>query len=156
MNLSQSEWAVGLIGAAIVAGYFLWRVWRRWVRLPATPDPWGQEIAEALESPDATPVCPHCQCPEMANRWFCPECGHAVGDYNNVSPYLYLFSLGEVLRAGTSGRFRKSWLTVTGFIILSLTEYVVFAPIYWFFLFRNLAHMNDRRRTESAPPVLTR
>lgn len=154
MNLSQAEWTVGLAGAAIVAGYFLWRLWRYWVRLPVTPDPWGQEIAQALESPQASPVCPHCQCPHEPNRWFCPECGRAVGEYNNLNPYLYLFSLGEVLREGTSGRVRRSWLTVTGYILLSLVEYAVFAPVYWFFLFRNLARKNNPLPTEEAPPVI--
>jgi hypothetical protein len=156
MNLSASEWTVAIMGAAVITGYFVWRLARYWVTLPVTPDPWSQEIAEALESPDATPVCPHCQCPHGANRWFCPECGRAVGDYNNLNPYLYAFSLGEVLRAGTSGRVRKSWLTVGGFVLLSLLEYIVFAPIYWFFLFRNLAQTNDDAPTEEAPPVITR
>lgn len=156
MNLSQAEWTVAIMGAAVIAGYFVWRLYCYWSRPPRTPDPWGPEVTEALRSPDATPVCPHCQCLQVANRCFCPECGHAVGDYNNVSPYLYLFSLGEVLREGTSGRVRKSWLTVTGFIMLSLVEYVVFAPIYWFFLFRNLVRTKDHTPTEEAPPVITR
>ena len=154
MNLSQSEWTAALIGAAVIVGYLLWRFVRYWKRLPVSPDPWGHEIAEALESPDATPVCPHCQYPNVANRWFCPECGCAVGDYNNVNPYLYLFSLGEVLRTGTSGPVRKSWLTVTGFILLSLLEYVVFAPVYWFFLYRNLSGKTALKPEEDAPPII--
>jgi hypothetical protein len=71
-----------------------------------------------------------------------------------VNPYLYLFSLGEVLREGTSGRVRKSWLTVAGYVILSLAEYVIFAPIYWFFLFRNLSRKEEQQTAESVPPVI--
>lgn len=135
-----------------MGGYFLWRL-LLWFRKPVPPDPWGPDLAAALELPDATPICPHCQTPHALNRWFCSECGRAVGDFNNVNPYLYLFSLGEVLREGTSGRVRKSWLTVAGYVILSLAEYVIFAPIYWFFLFRNLSRNDHPSPAASLPPV---
>jgi len=154
MELSGAEWTIAMSGAAVVAGYFIWRLFAGWFRKPAQPDPWGADVAEALDSPDAMPICPHCQTPHALNRWFCPECGRAVGDYNNVNPYLYLFSLGEVLREGTSGRIRKSWLTVAGYLILSLAEYAIFAPVYWFFLFRNLLRQDTRTTAEPVPPVI--
>jgi len=156
MQLSQPEWNVAVIGLVMIAGYFFWKVLAAWFRKPVRPDPWGPEVAEALESPEATPICPHCQAPHALNRWFCPECGRAVGDYNNVSPYLYLFSMGELLRDGTGGEIRKSWLTVAGYLILSLAEYVVFAPIYWFFLFRNLSRIGRQAHSGDVPPVIAR
>ena len=109
-----------------------------------------------MAQPDATPVCPHCQCPHETTQWFCPEGGRAVGDYNNLSPYLYIFSLGEVLREGTSGHFRKSWFTIAGFLLVSFAEYFVLAPIYWFFLFRNVVRPASSPPVAEAPPVLTR
>lgn len=152
MNLKEMELIV--IVATVLIGWLVVRSFRAWLAKPVSPDPWGPEVAEALEQPDATPLCPRCQCPHELNHWFCPECGHSVGDYNNFSPYLYLFSLGEVLRDGTSGRFRKSWLTVTGYLMLSLIEYVVFAPIYWFFLFRNLSAKPPTDQAAVESPVI--
>ena len=55
-------------------------------------------------------------------------------------PYVYIFSHGEVLRAGVTERLRRSPLIVIGFILLSLSLFAVVAPIYWFFLFKNLRH----------------
>lgn len=147
-ELQFALWAtVGLLGWLAI------RALRKFLAKPASPDPWGPEVSAALEQADATPICPHCQCPHEATRWFCPECGRAVGDYNNVNPYLYLFSLGEVLREGTSGRVRKSWLTIAGFLVLSAVEYLVLAPIYWFFLFRNLSHQAPESPVSDAPPL---
>ena len=147
---------IGVLVAIGIGGVILVRAFKIWFAKPATPDPWGPEVTAAMDEPNATAVCPHCQCPHEVTSWFCSECGRSVGDYNNLNPYLYLFSLGEVLREGTSGRLRKSWLTVAGFIFLSLIEYVVFAPIYWFFLFRNLSRQNPDGPASQAPPVITR
>jgi len=146
---------VGVLAATGIVGAILVRAAKAWLAQPPSPDPWGPDVAAAMEQPDALAVCPHCQCPHEATRWFCSECGHGVGDYNNLNPYLYLFSLGEVLREGTSGRVRKSWLTVTGFIFLSLIEYLVFAPISWFLLFRNLSRQTTEPSLTDKPPVLT-
>ena len=154
--MNSPEYTVGVLAAIGVGGWVVVRALKSWFAKPAAPDPWGPEIAEALERPDATPVCPHCQCPHEATRWFCSECGRSVGDYNNLNPYLYLFALGEVLREGTSGRVRKSWLTVTGYIVLSCIEYFVLAPIYWFFLFRNLSRQNNPAPVSEEPPVVAR
>jgi len=46
-------------------------------------------------------------------------------------------------------------LTVTGFIFLSLIEYLVFAPISWFLLFRNLSRQTTEPSLTDKPPVLT-
>jgi len=147
------------IGIAAAIGLIVWaivRAFRAWISKAPSPDPWGAEIARALDGPDATPVCPHCQCPQEPTRWFCAECGRSVGDYNNINPYLYIFSLGEVLREGTSGHIRKSWLTVSGFVVLSLIEYTVLAPIYWFQLIRNLSRHSRPQSLNDDPPVIPR
>jgi len=53
-------------------------------------------------------------------------------------PYLYIFSEGEVLRAGVMERIRRGRLVVIGYVVVSLGMFAAAAPIYWFFLFRNL------------------
>jgi hypothetical protein len=152
--MNSGELVVGVVAATVIVGWFVVSAFRRWLAKPVTPDPWGAEVTDAINQPEAVPVCLYCQCPHEPNRWFCAECGHAVGDYNTVNPYLYIFSLGEVLREGTSGNIRKSWLTVTGLVVLSLVEYFVLAPIYWFFLFRNLSRKRNHAEPEPTPPAV--
>lgn len=152
--MGSNELQLALVATIGLLGWFVVRAIRKSLARPPSPDPWGSEVSEALNQPNAMPICPHCQCPHEASRWFCPECGRGVGDFNNINPYLYLFSIGEVLREGTSGRIRKSWLTITGFLVLSLIEYALLAPIYWFFLFRNLGQNVEFKRSEK-PPLMT-
>lgn len=109
-----------------------------WIRdLPVPPDPWDAEIASNLESPEATPVCHHCFSPQEHDRWFCPDCGTATGPYNNVMPYLAVFSRGEVLRNGVYHHIQYNGLSVFRYVIFSLCEYGVFAPIYWWFFYKH-------------------
>jgi len=111
----------------------------RWVaESPVTPDPWGEEIAREINGPDAIEACPHCATPQSTTAWFCPHCGSAVGPYNNLMPYVCLFSEGEVLRNGTTGKFRINVLTIAGYFLCSLVTYVIFAPLFWYRLLRNL------------------
>ena len=129
----------------------LWRLalavadWSRRIVVP--PDPWGPELTAELESLDAVPVCHHCFTPQQHDRWFCPECGNAVGPYNNYLPYVRIFSEGEVLRNGVYNRIRPSALIITGYLLLSVSAYLVFAPVYWWCFFRNL------RRWSIQPPL---
>jgi hypothetical protein len=116
-----------------------------------TADPWGDEIDKALDKDDAVPLCHHCLTPQHHNGWFCPECGATVGPYCNYLPFVYIFSQGEVLRAGVSERIRRSPLIVVGFVLLSLVMCAVAAPIYWFFLFKHLRQA-DPAAAEAAPP----
>jgi hypothetical protein len=142
--MDSKEMQFAIVAATGLVAWLVVRWFITLIRKPATPDPWGPEVAAALEDPNTTPLCPHCQCPHDNATWFCPECGRSVGEFNNITPYLYLFSLGETLREGTSGRIRKDWVTVVGFVLLSLIEYAIFAPVYWFFLFRNLSRQAQR------------
>jgi hypothetical protein len=67
-------------------------------------------------------------------------------------PYICVFSQGEVLRAGTTERFRRSGFITTGFVFLSLGILGYIAPIYWLFLFRNLRRNNAP--SMEAPPLV--
>jgi hypothetical protein len=117
----------------------------RWVAMGKTsmPEPWGAEVDAAVHQPDAVAVCHRCFAPQDPESWFCPECGAAEGRYNNYLPFINIFSEGEVLRAGVSGHVRPSLLIVGGYLLLSASAYFVFAPVYWYFLFKNLSRQTD-------------
>lgn len=121
----------------------------RWFRnVPISPDPWAGPAAQDWNAETATEVCHRCSQPHSPTQSFCTHCGTAVGPYNNCMPYVYLFSQGEVLRTGVIGRFRVNALTILGFLTYSLACYLIFAPIYWCFLVRNI------RRLRSESPAL--
>ncbi|HXC99370.1 MAG TPA: hypothetical protein VN048_08515 [Verrucomicrobiae bacterium] len=116
------------------AGYGL----TRWIKSGEnTPDPWGPEIDQRIRDLQTPALCHRCLIPQEHDAWFCPECGSAVGPYNNYMPFVVVFSQGEVLRAGVNDRFRPSFLIVCGFVVYALTQYAVFAPIYWYFMYQN-------------------
>jgi hypothetical protein len=135
------------------AGALLFYALVRWVQTAALKaDPWDPETGAAVNEPEATPVCHHCLTPLPAEPLFCPECGCAVGAYNNLLPYPYVFSLGEVFRNGTLGRFRLNVVTIVGFFLVSLLQPLFFlVPVYWFFLLRNVARI--RKGDVGAPPA---
>jgi hypothetical protein len=147
-NLLVAELAV--IGL-ILAG--LWRlvVWFR--AAPVKPDPWSAEIEASLHQADATPICHRCLSPYRDDVWFCDTCGAAVGPYNNYMPYVHVFSEGEVFRNGVTDKMRASPLIIIGYLLFSLASYFVFAPIYWFFFFKNLARLKLEKVDESPEVV---
>jgi len=137
-----------------ILGLFLLAMYRLvyWImESPRTADPWGEETEEALAQNEAVPVCHHCFTPQEHSGWFCPECGATAGPYCNYMPYIYIFSIGEVLRAGVTDRIRRNPLITLGFVLFSLGMFAVAAPIYWFFLFKNLRR-NDHPELEATPP----
>jgi hypothetical protein len=129
--------ALTMVIIALVLIRLIWSV-RRCV---PRPDPWDEATAMALEQEDATPVCHQCLAPYAVNQWFCQQCGRSVGAYNNLLPYVYIFSLGEGLRTGTMGSFRRTRSNIVGFVLASVCQYFVFAPVYWFLLARNLRRL---------------
>ena len=134
-----------MLAAAVVSGMAVYRL-ILWVRAaPTKPDPWGPELETSLQEPDAVPVCHHCftQCPPRG--WFCENCGCAVGPYNNWMPFIYIFSEGEIFRNGVADKMRVGPLTIGGYLLCSLSDYLVFAPVYWYFLFRNLTSMKQEK-----------
>ena len=130
---------VGSLCAALYGAF-------RWVgkAKELSPDPWGAEIERIIQDPDAVTLCHRCITPQAPDACFCPHCGTAVGQYNNYLPFVYIFSQGEVLRAGVTDRIRPSALTICGYLLYSLSAYLIFAPIYWYFLFRNLRRHDSR------------
>jgi hypothetical protein len=145
------------MGAAIAV------VWRFvvWIQeaIPA-PDPWGAEVDRQLQEDDLPPTCPHCSATYSEGDYFCPACGEAVGSYNNFNPYLYVFSLGQWLRTGTGGKINRSWLTITGYLLLSTVEYISLVltipllPVYWFLFFKNLSETPPRPPAHADPEPL--
>lgn len=134
---SDPNMIVANIGIAILALAALWRFFL-WVReAPATPDPWDAEIEQKLSEPDAQEVCPHCSTPQPPDVWFCAHCGRAVGPYNNLMPFIQVFSEGEVFRNGTSGQFRKRPLILIGYLLITASTFAFLAPIYWLSLLLN-------------------
>ena len=144
-----------IIGGFAVGGLVLAGLWRFivWIRdAPVTPDPWDAEVEQKLSEPDAQEVCPHCSTPQPPNAWFCAHCGSAVGPYNNLMPYVQVFSEGEVFRNGTSGRFRNRPLILIGYFLITLGTFPFFAPIYLLSLLLNWrrppGEPRTRRRTK--------
>jgi hypothetical protein len=132
-----------IIGGFALGGLALAGLWRFvvWVReAPTTPDPWDAETEQKLSEPEAQEVCHHCLAPQPPTVWFCAHCGSAVGPYNNLMPYVQVFSEGEVFRNGTSGRFRNRPLILIGYFLITLGTFYFLAPIYLLLLLSNLKH----------------
>lgn len=136
--------------ATFSLGIFITWKGLRWLwRAQPTPDPWDETIAAELEKPEATPLCHHCLHPHSDTTDFCSDCGTPVGQYVNWLPFPQLFSIGHVLRTGTSGEFKRTPLTILGFMLFSLAEYMLFAPIYWIIFLRKLS--NQQLPKSSSP-----
>jgi hypothetical protein len=130
-----------LLGFLVLLGvglYSLVLLLKRLAQTPPSPDPWDAETASRVEDADAPVLCHRCLVPNNPGADFCENCGAAVGEYTNYLPYPYVFSLGHILRVGTAGEFRRSPVTVLGFILLAVAVYKIFAPVYLVFFFRNL------------------
>jgi hypothetical protein len=74
--------------------------------------------------------------PQERHYWICDDCGSPGGEYANTMPFLHIFSLGELLRRGVLGKPEKKNLAILGFLIVSSLEYLIFAPIYWYWMYR--------------------
>jgi hypothetical protein len=149
---SDPDRLIGEVGLAVLALGFLWRFFDWVVQTPTSPDPWDKEIEKALHEPEAVEVCHRCFDPVTGGSWFCEHCGCAVGPYNNLMPYINVFSEGEVLRNGVNDKPRKNTLIVVGYLLVSLNLYLVFAPVYWILLFRNLNRQKiSVEQTETHP-----
>ena len=135
------------IGGLVLAG--CWRV-IVWVRnAPVRPDPWDAEFEQKMQDPDTPQTCQHCSTPQPPGAWFCGHCGRAVGPYNNLMPFVQVFSEGEVFRNGTSGQFRNRPLILVGYFLISLGMFSFLAPIFWISMLPNLKRSG--RPQQSAP-----
>jgi hypothetical protein len=126
---------LAILAVVAIAG---WRYLSRWSQAPPVPDPWDAEAVADRADAEAVPLCHRCLQPHADGLDFCPGCGAPVGQYTNWLPFPYLFSVGHALRVGSSGTFRRSKFTFAGFLIFSLFEYAIFAPVYWFIFLRRL------------------
>ena len=114
---------------------------------PIKPDPWDAEVEQQLSEPETAEICPRCLTQQPPTAWFCKHCGKAVGPYNNMMPFLNVFSEGEVFRNGTTGRFRNRPLILIGYILMTFGINPFLAPIYWFFLLFNLKHPQNEQES---------
>ena len=121
---------MALGGLAVVA---FWRL-IVWIRdSPVLPDPWDADVERQLS--EAVEVCPHCLTEQPPTAWFCKRCGRAVGPYNNLMPYVQVFSEGEVFRNGMNGQFRNRPLILAGYFLVFLGTMPFLAPLYFLWLF---------------------
>jgi len=127
------EWGRRSLGEILLEQFRRFKVW--WLTQP--PNPWPEELDEELKQNNCKVICPHCMTSQHDRAWFCPKCGAAVGPYNNVMPFLNIFSTGEMLRAGTGTRLKKTPLVMIGYLMVSLMEYLFFAPLFLYRFFRN-------------------
>ena len=105
MKLSPEQ-TIGVIGI-ISLGYAAAYSFFKWLSAaPRTTDPWGPEVEEAVQRDEAVALCPHCLTLQAHNGWFCPGCGSVSGQYGNYLPSVYIFSIGEAVRAGVEHRSR--------------------------------------------------
>jgi ribosomal protein L40E len=129
------------LGFLLLAGLWQFILWIR--ESPLKPDPWDAEVESKLEEPEAVEICHRCFNQQPPNAWFCEHCGSAVGPYNNMMPYLQVFSQGEVLRNGAADKLRTRPLIIFGYLLFSLKVCAFVAPIFWFFLFKNLRRSRE-------------
>ncbi len=96
-----------------------------------TPNPWDDEIDEAVRGTETTAVCTKCLEPGAHDTWMCRNCGWPAGEYVNMMPYLYIFSIGAFFRSGVDGSVRLTFTKMLGLGFIALCEYGIFAPLYW-------------------------
>ena len=151
---SDAERLVGFVAILGIVCFCVVRYLSALSRRPLAPNPWDEEINAALSNGDGVPICHRCLAPHDELTNFCANCGAPVGEYTNWLPYPYLFAVGHTLRIGTSGTFRRSPLTIAGFMLLAVVEYAVFAPVYWARFFFNISNSPGSESPASAsdPP----
>jgi hypothetical protein len=110
--------------------------WIRRLASKTASDPWPREVDVEVRDPSAIPLCVNCTFPQEGHYWFCPYCGFPAGDFVTSMPYLYIFALGESMRRGVTGPPEKDAALSTFLTIIAACQYSVFAPLYWYWMFR--------------------
>jgi len=131
MRDTKHNWGTQSLGQLILTKL------RDWWTATRPPDPWSEDEQNRADDQEALIVCHRCCTPQGAPNWFCPGCGTAVGPYNNVLPFVYIFSIGEVFRSGMCSSAKYTSLTVPGYIFASMIQYGLFCPFYLVRLCRN-------------------
>jgi hypothetical protein len=138
VRASDREMLVGIIAIIVLALYAFVLLIKRLTTGPVSPDPWDAETAAKLEDANMQVLCHRCLVPNEPLADFCENCGAPVGKYTNYLPFPQVFSIGHTLRVGADGEYKRSPITVLGYFLLALGEYTVFAPVYWYWLFRSM------------------
>ncbi|HEY4300119.1 MAG TPA: hypothetical protein VGM73_04560 [Candidatus Didemnitutus sp.] len=116
----------------------------------APPDPWSSEVApESLEACD--PLCPDCLTPHGLAHRFCPRCAYPVGDFTPLDPYFQNLVVGDLFRRGIAGPPEPGLGRQAFLVILSLNSYMIFAPLYWFWMVRKARGKPICQRVRPAP-----
>lgn len=102
----------------------------------AMVDPWPAEVEAEVRRADAVPLCPNCLAPQGPHPHFCPHCAFPTGDRVAAMHYLSVFVVGELVRQGVSGPPERRRGVLTFLIVLGVVQYSVFAPVYWYWLWR--------------------
>lgn len=145
--IDSPEHTIAWLGVLIIFLGAIYVFWRWILACPCTPDPWGVEVGRSVEQEEAIAVCPRCLAPQEHKGWFCPECGCPSSQYANYLPGIYIFSIGDVVRAGLEQPKPWSILITAGYVFLAFSFFSVLAPVYCLFLFLN------RSRIQSAPQL---
>ena len=148
-----------IVGGLAITGLVvvgLWRLFRWFFGGKPGPNPWDEKTEEAINQPDATPICRRCLEPHEESARYCSHCGLPVDSLVPLSPFHQVFAVGDVLLTGTQRKFPVNWMTITGYVLLSMAQYLVFAPFYWFFLLRNVRRIRAeaKRPDDQAAPEL--
>jgi hypothetical protein len=64
------ERELGVLVILGILGFAIYRVGLWVMTAKRTPDPWGEEIDNALNQEDAVPLCHHCLAPQQHSGWF--------------------------------------------------------------------------------------
>ena len=108
-------------------------------------DPWDDLLEEDFWE-KATPLyfCGNCGALFDDRRYFCESCGSSVGYYNNSMPFLWIFSLGDLLMYCISPGFRGGRMNIAGVYLMALGQY---GPLAIFYLYRMHKQIKQNRQT---------
>jgi hypothetical protein len=145
-NLSRSDATAALLGLMVLLSAGIWLLLRWIVAGPTSPEPWNEEVAAELLREDCPQICHRCFTPHEPSSHFCSHCGAMVGAHTCLIPPLYLYSIGDVFRAGAEGAYRRSACsTLTCFFAAFTYLYWVPFPlgcvaviVYWKNVFKNV------------------
>jgi hypothetical protein len=159
----SSEMLVAVAATVMVAIGLLRKFLLDTMASPMPADPWSAEVELQMESDNALPLCPRCLEAHQPSAVFCPTCGNPVSEFATIFPLESYWSLGDVLRTGTSGRFHVSPLTVLGYTLMPLAFTTLLAPFYWYQMSQNIGRNRQleaeslaRLRDEEPPPTARR
>jgi|TARA_B110000208_G_C11597093_1_gene368559 hypothetical protein len=91
---------------------------------------------EKKEDEIEVPLCLNCLEPLRDHGWFCSKCGWPSSFYASQMPYIKIFCLGAFFRSGVDGSVNLTKFRITGLLIAALFQYHIFAPFYFYRLYR--------------------